>query len=231
MEKPTRLRTNRIPIRAVCVIIQERYYTCLDDQRFAIICGPALGRLAAVVVVAVVVVATAAAAWRSTVCSSPHRNYPRNHGFRGLFEPGKRAHRQRGKRRTVLATERREIEGREERVHVPRVQVSGRVDGSVGPRTPRPLPKLPARPFLPVRIYSDIVKAAHLRPLTKKEIEAKGQGPSAATWNTVSRSAAQDVKQNTSDFVSMRSPLTTCRRFNSLGKNVWRPTHAPRYSF
>ncbi|VVC39709.1 Dynein attachment factor, N-terminal,RNA-polymerase II-associated protein 3-like, C-terminal [Cinara cedri] len=53
--------------------------------------------------------------------------------------------------------------------------------------------------------FSDIVKAAHLRPLTKKEIEAKGQGPSASTWNNITRGTVQDTcggKQSAADFVA-----------------------------
>lgn len=46
--------------------------------------------------------------------------------------------------------------------------------------------------------FSDIVKAAHLRPLTKKEIENKSG--SSATWNNVANNM-QDSKQST-NFVA-----------------------------
>lgn len=46
---------------------------------------------------------------------------------------------------------------------------------------------------------SDIVKAAHLRPLTKKEIENKNN--SSAFWNNIAHNM-QDSKQS-SDFVSI----------------------------
>lgn len=53
-------------------------------------------------------------------------------------------------------------------------------------------------------IHSDIVKAAHLRPLTKKEIENKSG--SSATWNNVAANNMQDSKQST-NFVSAVSVM------------------------
>lgn len=49
-------------------------------------------------------------------------------------------------------------------------------------------------------IYSDIVKAAHLRPLSKKEIECKSNPP--VVWNNVvATHNMQDSKQPSSDFI------------------------------
>lgn len=112
-----------------------------------------------------------------------------SHGFGRFQESWRWIDRQCGKRRTLLATKRCQAKSREIRVHLPGVQVRLQLCWLI---------YLIDRTDVYTRSYSDIVKAAHLRPLSKKEIECKSN--SSVVWNNVAHNM-QDSKQS-ADFVS-----------------------------